>query len=110
MKEKFINPTLDSINRDVAKNPSCKTVPAHTIKEALCIIGASIAGEITRNQVEETLSKGLQAEYTVRAKKCLNRPGYKVTMTYKERSEGFTAAHFPNLTNIRNKSTADKIQ
>ena len=76
---------------------SRKTVPAHTVGDALKIIGENIAGEITRNQVEATLYKGLQAEYTVRVKKCPGKPGHNVTMTYKERTDGFTAAHFTDL-------------
>jgi len=92
-----MNQTLEPINRDAAKILSRRTIPAHTVAEALRIIGANIAGEITRNQVEETLSKGLQAEYTVRVKKCPGKPGHNVIMTYKERTDGFTAAHFTDL-------------
>ena len=92
-----MNPTFEPINRDAAKILSRKTVPANTVADALQIIGANIAGEITRNQVEATLAKGLQAEYTVRVKKCGGKAGHNVIMTYKERTDGFTAAHFTDL-------------
>lgn len=87
----------EPINKDAAKILSRKTVPATTVEQALKIIASNIGGEITRDTVRRTLDEGLEAEYTLRVKKCPKKPGHNVTMTFKKRSAGFSAAHFTDL-------------
>ena len=93
-----ITPDRTPINSDAATSLSHKSVPAHSIADALDIVSANITGDISRMKIAEALHKGFVAKYTVQVRKCPNKPGCNVTLTFQESSAGKTVAHFTELT------------
>jgi hypothetical protein len=86
------------VNKDAAKVLSGKSVPANTIADGLDLIALNLTGDASRIKIAETLNKGMVAKYTVQIRKCINKPGCNVTMTFHESTPGYTVAHFTELT------------